>query len=107
MNHNQVINVTIESYKSWLLHHLNNEREHLNDAFHQNELMNQWKIELETSIYFEEDEEARDDLRLELQNYDSKIWNSAANLYALEDEFLWLETTINEEIERLDGIFQS
>jgi len=103
MNHNLVIDV-IYIYKQWLFGQLRIEREYLNDATIQHEQLFEFQKEVETRIYLEEDEEARDDLRLELRNYENKIWRSAANLNELEQAYNWLKEIIDEEKERLDEI---
>ena len=103
MNHNLVINV-IDIYKRWVFDQLTIEREYLNHVSIEHERMFELIRDVETRIYFEEDGEARDMLRLELRNYQTRMWNSAANLFELEQDYNYLIETIDEENERLDEI---
>jgi hypothetical protein len=103
MNHNLVINV-IDIYKRWVFDQLTIEREYLNHVSIEHGRMYEYIRDVETRIYFEEDGEARDMLRLELRNYQTRMWNSGSNLYELEQDYNYLIETIDEENERLDEI---
>ena len=103
MNHNLLINV-IDIYKKWLFDQLTIEREYLNHVSIEHERIFELIRDVETRIYLEEDSEARDILRLDLRNYETRMWKSSSNLYELEQDYNHLIERIDEENERLDEI---